>query len=111
MLNKLVRQVRQNCEEAWPTPSPRDCAMWLGTEVGELYDELMRLPGFPDVTPTRNNPRDSSIERVAEEAADVLLMLVSTVEPFGIDLFAAFVQRLDALSRRYSGRGLFEERR
>lgn len=104
--------MRQQAEHNWPTPSPSDSALYTVTEVGELIDELVRLPGFLDVVPTRNHPRMGSVEKAAEEAADVLIMLVTTVEHFGIDLEDAFIDRVNELAYRYSGRHLnIDERR
>lgn len=100
-LNQVVRDLRRECESKWPTPSASDSYIWLITEVGELGDELARLPGFLDIKPTRNNPRLGSLARVQDEAADVLLMLITVCEHYGIDLEVSFMRRVTGLLNRY----------
>lgn len=100
-VNQVLRDLREACESKWPTPSASDSYIWLTTEVGELGDELARIPGFLDVVATRSHPRDGSLANVRKEAADVLIMLASVCEHFGIDLNRAYAHRVQELLRRY----------
>jgi NTP pyrophosphatase (non-canonical NTP hydrolase) len=102
LLNKDVRILRREIGHVWKLPSVKDDFFWIVTEVGELGDALMRLPDFPDVAPTRNQLRTTALEHVAEEAADVLIMLTCLCDELDIDLYQAFHQKLADLKAKYS---------
>lgn len=90
MLNEIVKRLREACESNWPTPSPSDNAIWLMLEAAELVSECARVPDFLDVEPTRNNPRTATFSDIEREAADVLVMLVSLLNDFNVNLLDAF---------------------
>ena len=69
------------------TPSLKDAAIWLATEVGELLDAIMRT----EKDWVRNNPDKPS--KVEEELADVMMMLL-------VAAGAADVDPMDALLRK-----------
>lgn len=120
MLNKRLRETRSKIDDVWVTPTAKDDVLWILTEIselgralmhyvdvaikaGDLVDSLMRLPGFPDIEPTRANPRTTALDDVAEEAADVLIMLISLCDELDIDLYTAFATKLHKLERRFGG--------
>lgn len=101
-LRPIIADLRHDCERNWPTPSPTDSLIWLFTEMGEFAEELSRLPGFLDTKPTRNHPRETSRPEVSEEAADVLIMLITLCTLVNIDLERAFMEKVAKLRLRHS---------
>ncbi|MFR9728126.1 MazG-like family protein [Saccharopolyspora sp. MS10] len=78
--------------------TPKNLAMALGGETGELLAELQWLDGEAVAEGLAHGPlRD----RVADEAADVLLYLVQFAEAAGIDLVAAAHAKIDRNESRY----------
>lgn len=100
-ISGMVYQARTQIRRKFPWPSPRDCVIWITTEVGELADAMMRLPGFPEVNPTRNNPGTSIKEEAAEEMADVVIMVTTLALLMGINIDDEVRRKLDWLENRY----------
>lgn len=95
-----------NTERDWQRyHTPRDCAMAVSVEAGELLELYLwssdgRLP-----VATRG-------PRVAEEAADVFISLCNLCEAEGIDLAAAVVAKLARNAEKYpvhAARGRMEK--
>jgi dCTP diphosphatase len=76
--------------------SPKNLAMALGSEVGELLAEFRWLTNDESVALSRDR-RD----RVAEEIGDVLLVLISLSERLDIDLLAAARAKLSLNQSQY----------
>ena len=76
--------------------SPRNLAMALSVEVGELM-ELFLWSADDGPQP----PVESRRNRVAEEAADVGICLLNFCESFGIDLSSAIAKKLASNAARY----------
>ncbi len=76
--------------------SPRNLAMALGVEAGELLElYLWSADGGPQPAEPSRQPR------VAEEAADVLMCLLNFAERANVDLEAALLAKLEAAEQKY----------
>ncbi|HZO13503.1 MAG TPA: nucleotide pyrophosphohydrolase [Polyangiaceae bacterium] len=88
---------RFNDERDWAQyHSPRNLAMALSVETAELLELYLwsRDDGPQPALPERG-------ERVAEEAADVLICLLNLCDRANIDLPAAFWRKLEQNATRY----------
>ncbi|GAA3359829.1 nucleotide pyrophosphohydrolase [Saccharopolyspora gregorii] len=78
--------------------TPKNLAMALGGEAGELIAELQWL----DDTAVADGLANGELTgRLADEAADVLLYLVQFAEATGIDLVRAAHDKIDRNESRY----------
>jgi NTP pyrophosphatase (non-canonical NTP hydrolase) len=100
---RVVDDLRADISGVWKTPTLRDAFHWTFLELGELGEELARLPGYMDVVPARNHPRESSLDEVAEEAADVLIMLSTVCSLAGINLQEALMKKVGKLRDKFGG--------
>jgi NTP pyrophosphatase (non-canonical NTP hydrolase) len=76
--------------------SPKNLAMALAGEAGELVAELQWL------TPEQSqSPDPAQLARIRAECADVLNYLVRFADKLGIDLIAAANAKIDDNARRY----------
>ena len=88
---------RFNDERDWAQfHAPRNLAMALSVEAAELLELFLwsRDEGPQPALPER-------ADRVAEEAADVLICLLNLCDRAGVDLVEAFWRKLDANAARY----------
>jgi NTP pyrophosphatase (non-canonical NTP hydrolase) len=86
---------RFNTERDWERyHSPRNLAMALSTEAGELL-ELYLWSEDGEIPVATRAPR------VAEEAADVLISLLNLCEAAGVDLAAAVEAKLVRNAEKY----------
>jgi NTP pyrophosphatase (non-canonical NTP hydrolase) len=88
---------RFNDERDWAQfHAPRNLAMALSVEAAELLELYLwtRDDGPQPALPAR-------AERVAEEAADVLICLLNLCDRAGVDLVEAFWRKLEANAERY----------
>ena len=85
------------CARDWaPFHTPKNLAMALSGEAGELLAELQWL------TPEQSQAPDAALRaRIEDEAADVLLYLVQFANVLNIDLIAAAHAKIDRNERRY----------
>ena len=83
-------------ERGFDGQRPIDKCLLLGEEVGELFKAVRRAEGL-SVDP------DSKIGDIADEAADVLILLCAIANRYGVDLEQAFREK-EALNktRRWS---------
>src|SRR5690348_8797032 len=100
LLEALTAAVRSFAEErAWqPFHTPKNLAMALAGEVGELLAELQWL------TPEQSAAVMSDTEaggRVRAELGDVMIYLVRLADVLGIDLVEAATAKLADSERRY----------
>lgn len=97
-LAALTRQVRAfNEARDWGRyHSPRNLAMALSVEAGELL-ELFLWASDDGPQP----PVASRLPRVADEAADVLICLLNFCDRAGVDLEAAFTEKLARNAAKY----------
>ncbi|MCW2879642.1 MAG: nucleotide pyrophosphohydrolase [Sphaerisporangium sp.] len=76
--------------------TPKNLAMALAGEVGELVAELQWL------TPSESaHPDDETLARVRSEIADVTIYLVRLADLLDVDLMDAANAKLDENGRRY----------
>ncbi|MFB4294224.1 nucleotide pyrophosphohydrolase [Nonomuraea sp. ATR24] len=76
--------------------TPKNLAMALAGEVGELVAELQWL------TPDESRALDpETLARVTAELGDVTNYLVRLADVLGVDLVAAASAKLDTVERRY----------
>ncbi|GID26860.1 nucleotide pyrophosphohydrolase [Paractinoplanes brasiliensis] len=99
-LGELTEHVRAFAREReWERfHTPKNLAMALGGEVGELLAELQWL------TPEQASAVMSDPElgpRVRAEIGDVTIYLVRLADVLGIDLVEAAVEKLEEAGRRY----------
>lgn len=78
--------------------TPRNLAMALTGEVGELVSELQWTS---DAAVVSDLDRDGLRERIAAEAADVLILLVQFADVCGVDLLAAAHSKIALNAERY----------
>lgn len=97
-LADLTAQVRAfNEAREWGRyHSPRNLAMALSVEAGELLELFL---WSADAGP--QPPVESRIPKVADEAADVLICLLNFCDRAGVDLQAAFDQKLARNAEKY----------
>jgi NTP pyrophosphatase (non-canonical NTP hydrolase) len=100
-IEQLTEQVRRFAEERdWQQfHTPKNLAMALAGEVGELLAELQWL------TPEQSAAVMADPElgpRVRAEIGDVTIYLVRLADVLGIDLVAAAQQKLADSARRYT---------
>ena len=79
--------------------TPKNLAMALGGEVGELLAELQWLA---DGDLSKSAMDVAKREAIANECADVLIYLVRFADVAGIDLIQAANQKVDLNEARYS---------
>ncbi|MFG1942250.1 nucleotide pyrophosphohydrolase [Nonomuraea sp. NPDC048826] len=76
--------------------TPKNLAMALAGEVGELVAELQWL------TPDESRaPDPEALSRITSELGDVTVYLVRLADALGVDLVAAAHAKLDIGERRY----------
>lgn len=90
----LVSAVRAFSEErGWtPVQTPKNLAMALSGEAGELAAELQWLGSRESLDAVRTDPELR--ERVAMEMADITIYLARLADVTGIDLIAAAERKL-----------------
>ena len=98
---ELTERVRTFAQEReWePFHTPKNLAMALAGEVGELLAELQWL------TPEQSAAvmQDEEIgPRVRAEIGDVIIYLVRLTDVLGVDLVQAGLDKLEASGRRYT---------
>ncbi|MGI5269478.1 nucleotide pyrophosphohydrolase [Nonomuraea sp. CA-218870] len=76
--------------------TPKNLAMALAGEVGELVAELQWLT--PDES---RSPDPETLSRITAELGDVTAYLVRLADVLGVDLVAAAHAKLDVGERRY----------
>lgn len=79
--------------------SPKNLAMCLGVEAGELLELYLWSREGPGPHPPGAGQPDRA--RIAEEAADVLISLLNFAAATDLDLPAVALAKLDALERKY----------
>jgi NTP pyrophosphatase (non-canonical NTP hydrolase) len=96
----LATAVRAFAEErAWqPFHTPKNLAMALAGEVGELLAELQWLT--PEQSATVMSDGESGA-RVRAEIGDVMIYLVRLADVLGVDLVEAAAAKLADSARRY----------
>lgn len=82
--------------------TPKNLAMALAGEVGELLAELQWLTPDESAGIMSSDPDTGS--RIRSELADVTNYLVRLATVLGIDLVAAAHEKLEDVSRRYPAR-------
>jgi len=88
--------------------TPKNLAMALGGEAGELLAELQWLTPEESVSLS-----DEHYQRVADEIADVVIYAVRLCDVMGIDLDEAVKTKMEANANRYTvenSRGSSEKR-
>jgi len=99
-LEELTRLMRQFSEERDWTQfhDPKSLLLALVGEVGELSELFQWLPSNDAAAFASQSPLK---ERVAEEAADVLLYLIRLADVLGINLTEAAIDKLAAAGLRF----------
>jgi NTP pyrophosphatase (non-canonical NTP hydrolase) len=100
-LEELAGRLRRFAQERdWEQfHTPKNLAMALAGEVGELLAELQWLTG-EETAKVMDDPASAS--RVRSEVADVMIYLVRLADVLGIDLVDAAANKLDESEQRYS---------
>ncbi|MFO0966686.1 MAG: nucleotide pyrophosphohydrolase [Gemmataceae bacterium] len=99
-LDALKEAVRRFAEaRAWqPFHTPKNLAMALGAEVGELMEHYLWVEGEPSRGVTSDPVKR---EAVADELADCLILLLNLSLATGIDLSDAATAKLAKNERKY----------
>jgi NTP pyrophosphatase (non-canonical NTP hydrolase) len=97
-LTELTLQVRKfAAERDWEQfHTPKNLAMALVAEAGELAAEFQWLTAAQSAAPT-----DEQMRRIQAESADVLIYLVRLADKLGFDLPSAAALKLEENARRY----------
>ncbi len=77
---------------------PKDLAMALGIEVGELQERLLWKT---DEQIKAMTAEEGVIEAIADEMADVLIYLMLLAEGFGVDLLEATSRKIEKNAAKY----------
>lgn len=106
--DELVAAVREFAQERdWEQfHTPKNLAMAVAGEAGELVAELQWLAGDQPLSPGKR-------QAVTDEMADVLIYLCRMADVLGVDLLAAAEAKLEADGERYRAqevRGSAEKR-
>jgi len=99
-LERILRELRAFvAERDWAQfHDPKNLAMTVGSEAGELLAEYRWVPS-QDADRWSRNAKNR--ERVAREAADVAISLLLLCERVGIDLPTAIRRKMAANRRKY----------
>lgn len=99
-LDDLTKLVQQFCEARdWDQfHNPKDLAIGIATEAGELLD-LFRFQREEDVVAMLKNPADR--EKIGEELADVFYFLLRFSQLYGFDLGEALVRKMKINETKY----------
>lgn len=99
-LTSLTEQVRAFAEEReWqPYHTPKNLAMALAGEVGELLAELQWLTPEQSAT-VMDDPEAGA--RIRAEIGDVMIYLTRLADVLGVDLVEAALSKLEDSARRY----------
>jgi len=73
-------------------PDTAEAMMFAASELGEAFDVLLELRGGW----TRNHPEDKrdTVDALAEELADVLMMIMVAGHSIGVDLENVLIARM-----------------
>ena len=91
-----VSNLRQLLKDDWPHPPVLDAWAFLVTETAELGDALLRL-GYGQLEYVRHHDKEPS---VANELADVYMMLCTVANHLNVDLSLALQARTKQIIRR-----------
>lgn len=96
----LAKMVQHFCEERdWdPFHNPKDLAIGIVTEAGELLD-LFRFQTADDVAVMLRDPK--AREAIGEELADVFFFLLRFSQMYGFDLAEALERKLKINAEKY----------
>ena len=96
-LEKAV--VRFRDERDWAQfHNPKDLAISISLEAGELL-ELFQWKSPGEVEEVVASPEGR--RAIAEEMADVLILLLSAADAVGVDLYAATLEKIERNARKY----------
>jgi dCTP diphosphatase len=97
-LQDLTQRVRQfAAERDWDQfHTPKNLAMALVAEAGELVAEFQWLTAAQSAAPT-----PQQLARIRAECADVLIYLTRLADRLGFDLLAAAAAKIEDNARRY----------
>lgn len=76
--------------------SPKNLAMALGAEAGEILDQFRWLTQAES-----SNPSPEKRQEIADEIADVLILLIRLAEKLEIDPIEAAFQKIEKNEERY----------
>jgi NTP pyrophosphatase (non-canonical NTP hydrolase) len=98
--DELVRRVaRFRDDRDWAQfHNPKDLAVSISIEAAELL-ELFQWKTPEEVTAALEEP--AARARVAEEMADVLILLLSASEAVGVDLYEATLEKIERNAAKY----------
>ena len=92
-----VRRFRD--ERDWaPYHNPKDLAISISLEAAELL-EIFQWKDAEEIRAALGTP--SGRERVEDEVADILILLLSLTEATGIDLYSAALRKLEKNAKKY----------
>ena len=98
--DELVRRVaRFRDDRDWAQfHNPKDLAVSISIEAAELL-ELFQWQSTEEVRDSLAEP--AARARVAEEMADVLILLLSASEAVGVDLYEATLEKIEKNAAKY----------
>ena len=94
-LSELIRAYYQIRELKEPTTT--EAILWAMSELGEACDVLLEMKGGW----TRNHPEDKrdTVDALAEELADTLMMIMVAGHTIGFDLEEVLIERMKRKAR------------
>jgi NTP pyrophosphatase (non-canonical NTP hydrolase) len=97
-----VAALRSDLADRWGWPGVQDTCLFLATEMGELFDAVLRCPDANGDAPyARCNPRVTTVENIADEMADVLIMLATLALAYNVCLEDALKTKMAKLRERF----------
>jgi NTP pyrophosphatase (non-canonical NTP hydrolase) len=97
-LSKLRAAIRQFATERdWDQfHSPKNLAMALGAEAGELLEQFQWL-----TEPESSDPNPKKRQAIADELADILIYLIRLADKLDIDLIEAAFTKIEKNAEKY----------
>lgn len=99
-ISDLKRKIRQFCQERdWDQfHNPKDLAIGLSIEANELL-ELFLWKNQKEIESLLNNSEKK--EKISEELADILYLLLRISDKYSIDLSESFKKKLEKNKQKY----------
>jgi NTP pyrophosphatase (non-canonical NTP hydrolase) len=101
-ITEQVAALRGDLADKWVWPDVKDSFLFLVTEMGELGDAILRCPHFQgDEDYARCNPHVTTVNNIADEMADVLIMLATLALAYNVRLEDALKTKIAKLRERF----------
>jgi NTP pyrophosphatase (non-canonical NTP hydrolase) len=101
-ITEQVAALRGDLADKWVWPDVKDSCLFLVTEMGELFDAVLRCPDANGDAPyARCNPRTTTVGNIADEMADMMIMLATLALAYNVCLEDALKTKIAKLRERF----------